>query len=63
MRAEVLLILLGMCLATYIPRALPAVLVELGFITNPEDAELMSGSPQLFARGIYAGLLKYYGLS
>lgn len=43
--------------------AMPAVLVELGFITNPEDAELMSGSPQLFARGIYAGLLKYYGLS
>ncbi len=28
MRAEILLILLGMCLVTYIPRALPAVLVE-----------------------------------
>ena len=28
MRAAVLLILLGMCLATNIPRALPAVLVE-----------------------------------
>ncbi len=28
MRAEIVLILLGMCLVTYIPRALPAVLVE-----------------------------------
>jgi branched-subunit amino acid transport protein len=28
MRAEVLLILLGMCLVTYVPRALPAALVD-----------------------------------
>lgn len=41
--------------------AMPAVLVEMGFITNPNDAALMSGSPQLFARGIYRGVLKYYG--
>lgn len=43
--------------------AMPAVLVELGFITNPSDAELMATSPNLFALGIYRGMLKYYGLS
>ena len=42
--------------------AMPAVLVELGFITNPSDAELMADSPRLFALGIYRGILDYYGL-
>ena len=42
---------------------MPAVLVEMGFITNPYDASLLSESPELFARGIYRGILKYYGLS
>ncbi len=42
---------------------MPAVLVEMGFITNPADAELMAYSPELFARGIYRGLIKYYGIS
>ena len=37
------------------------VLLELGFITNAEDAALMSGSPELFAEGIYRGLLDYLG--
>ena len=41
---------------------MPAVLVEMGFITNPVDAELMAYSPDLFARGIYRGILKYYGI-
>ncbi len=41
--------------------AMPAVLVELGFITNANDANLMANSPQLFARGIYNGLNAYYG--
>ena len=41
---------------------MPAVLVELGFITNPYDAALMNDSPELFAEGIYNGILKYYGL-
>ncbi|MBR2467352.1 MAG: N-acetylmuramoyl-L-alanine amidase [Clostridia bacterium] len=40
---------------------MPAVLVEMGFITNSEDAELMRYSPGLFATGIYRGVLKYYG--
>ena len=42
--------------------AMPAVVVEMGFITNPSDAELMANSPNLFALGIYRGVLKYYGL-
>ena len=42
---------------------MPAVLVEMGFITNPRDAELMVNSPDLFARGIYRGILKYYDLA
>lgn len=42
--------------------SMPAVLVEMGFITNPYDAELLSDSPELFARGIYRGILAYYDL-
>ena len=42
---------------------MPAVLIELGFITNPGDAALMSDRPDLFALGIYNGLLRYLGLS
>ena len=42
--------------------SMPAVLVELGFITNPGDAALMSQQPQLFARGIYKGILQYLSM-
>ena len=42
--------------------SMPAVLVEMGFISNPYDAELLAYSPQLFAEGIYRGILKYYNL-
>ena len=42
--------------------AMPAVLVELGFITNPSDAALMTSRPQVFARGTYEGILAYLGL-
>ena len=41
---------------------MPAVLVEMGFISNPYDAELMVYSPDLFAVGIYRGIKQYYGL-
>jgi N-acetylmuramoyl-L-alanine amidase len=40
--------------------AMPAVLVEIGFITNPQEAALMDQDPALFARGIYDGILEYY---
>ncbi|MCQ2414406.1 MAG: N-acetylmuramoyl-L-alanine amidase [Clostridia bacterium] len=41
---------------------MPAVLVECGFISNPYDARMMVQDPLLFARGIYRGVLEYYGL-
>lgn len=43
--------------------AMPAVLVELGFITNPRDANLMNTQPELFARGVYEGILRYTGVT
>jgi N-acetylmuramoyl-L-alanine amidase len=39
--------------------AMPATVVEMGFITNAADAELMVYSPNLFALGIYRGVLDY----
>jgi N-acetylmuramoyl-L-alanine amidase len=41
--------------------AMPAVLVELGFITNPGDAALMNQNPRLFAQGVYQGIRNYTG--
>ena len=41
---------------------MPAVLVELGFISNPGDAALMSQDPGLFAEGLYQGLRDYTGV-
>lgn len=40
---------------------MPAVLVEIGFISNPSDAALMDSRPDLFAQGIYNGILEYLG--
>ena len=42
---------------------MPAVLMELGFISNPRDARLMNESPSLFARGLYNGIVAYTGLA
>lgn len=42
--------------------AMPAILVELGFITNPQDAIRMRDNPGLFAQGIYRGLLEFLNL-
>lgn len=42
---------------------MPAVLVEMGFISNAYEAELMAENPSLFARGIYNGILNYLNLS
>ena len=42
--------------------AMPAVLAEIGFITNPGDAALMNENPELFAQGMYNGILEYFDL-
>jgi len=41
---------------------MPAVLVELGFISNYYDATLMNTQPELFAQGVYYGILDYFEL-
>ena len=42
--------------------SMPAVLVELGFISNPSDAAMMRDNPRLFAQGIYNGIVEYTGI-
>ena len=41
---------------------MPAALLEMGFISNSTDAALLSQSPELFAEGIYDGILAYFEL-
>ena len=40
---------------------MPAVILEMGFISNVNDATLLSEHPELFAQGIYNGILDYFG--
>ena len=42
---------------------MPAVLAEIGFISNPEEAAVMRDNPGLFARGIYNGIVEYTGIT
>lgn len=39
---------------------MPALLIELAFITNPEDAELLRNNQYQFAYAIYLGILEYF---
>lgn len=41
---------------------MPSVILEMGFISNVNDATLLSEHPELFAQGIYNGILDYFGL-
>ena len=42
--------------------SMPAVLIELAYITNYEDSVLLAEEPYAFAYAIYVGLLNYLGL-
>lgn len=39
---------------------MPAVLVEMGFITGTKDATLLDTSPELFAQGVFDGIQAYF---
>ena len=39
--------------------AMPAMLIELAFITNPSDAQKLKNDQQVFAQAIYDGLVEY----
>ncbi len=41
---------------------MPSVLIEMGFITTERDAYLMTAEADLYALGIYSGILAYFGL-
>lgn len=41
---------------------MPAILVELGYISNAEDVRKMTEDPWGFAQGIYNGILNYLDL-
>ena len=40
---------------------MPAILVELAYITNASDAEKLKNNQYQFAEAIYSGLLSYFG--
>lgn len=40
---------------------MPAILVELAYITNASDAEKLKNNQYQFAESIYSGLLSYFG--
>ena len=39
---------------------MPSVLVELGFVTNSEDAKKLAEQRSLYAEAIYNGIIAYY---
>jgi N-acetylmuramoyl-L-alanine amidase len=42
---------------------MPAMLVELGYLTNTSDAEKLRNNQYQFAYGIYLGIMRYFGFA
>lgn len=42
---------------------MPAILTELAYITNQEDAEKLKNDQKQFAQGIYNGIMRYFGFA
>jgi N-acetylmuramoyl-L-alanine amidase len=42
---------------------MPAILVELAYLTNVSDAEKLRDNQYQFAYGIYLGILRYFGFA
>ena len=42
---------------------MPALLIELGYLTNASDAAKLRDDQYQFAQGIYQGILKYFGFA
>lgn len=42
---------------------MPAILVELAYLSNEQDAMKLKQNPQGFATGIYNGILTYFGMN
>ena len=40
--------------------AMPATLIEMGFITNPGEAAKMNNDPASYAQGIYNGIVDFF---
>ncbi len=43
--------------------SMPAVLVELAYLTNPQDAQKLRNNQYQFALAIYQGILRYFGFA
>ena len=42
---------------------MPAILVEMAYMSNPADAEKLKNDRYAFALGIYRGVLRYFGFA
>lgn len=42
---------------------MPAILTELGYLSNPSDAEKLRNDQYQFAQGIYIGIKRYFGFA
>jgi N-acetylmuramoyl-L-alanine amidase len=42
---------------------MPAILVEMAYLSNPSDAEKLKNAQYQFAYGIYIGIMRYFGFS